>query len=63
MHGNELNKNFVRILIGQKKLYAYIVEITKVYDTVYKRPTNVEGTDYDGDDQGDGKESKADMKG
>ena len=36
IHGNELNKNFVRVLIAQKKLYAYVVEITKVYDSVYK---------------------------
>ena len=34
MHGNELNQDLIRILIGQKKHYVQIVEVTKTYETI-----------------------------
>ena len=34
IHGNELNQDLVRILIGQKKQLVQIVEVTKTYGTM-----------------------------
>lgn len=34
IHGNELNQDFVRILIGQKDYMVQIVEVTKTYETI-----------------------------
>ena len=34
IHGNELNQDFVRVLIGQKKKLVQIVEITKTYGSL-----------------------------
>jgi len=34
IHGNELNSDFVRVLIGQKDYLVQVVEVTKTYETI-----------------------------